>query len=111
MSSRTPPVRIEHDEGPEAHYLHAYLDGEPNQVGVIAWSKEHGGLIFEAWTDERYRRRGIATLLWQTARAGGYEPPIRMSPNATPDGLPWARSLGTGVTMRIWDGSDYWGSD
>lgn len=97
----TPPLRFEHDTDGAMHYLHAYTSGEPNQVGVISWRSDNG-LFLGAWVDERYRRRGIATELWQEAVRRSFRPPIRMTGNRTDEGHVWASTLSTGVE-RIGD--------
>lgn len=105
----TLPLRVEHSETEGAHFLHAYRDGDPNQAGVISWSKKHGGQVADIEVREEYRRQGIATLLWEAALACDYEPPIRMTSHRTELGEAWVRSLGGWPERQPWDGpDDYW---
>ena len=74
--------------------LLAMAGGE--EVGRITWqSKEFGspiGMIHGITVKEDWRRRGIATALYE--RAKQIEPRLHHSPDRTDDGKAWIRSLG-----------------
>lgn len=102
-------IRIEHSETGDAHFLHAYAEGDPNQAGFISWSKAHGGQVADIRVREAYRRQGIATLLWERAVASGLSPPIRMTAHRTDLGEAWVQSLSGWPAREPWTGpDDYW---
>lgn len=107
-----PSLMILHHETDTDHFLSAWLDMTPKkQVGRIAWSKVHGGVIWEADVVETFRRNGVATMLWELATQGDWTPAIRMAGKRTNLGDLWEKSLGTNVPHEDWDGNwdTYWG--
>lgn len=105
----TPELTFRHREDGEFHYLTAWL-AEGRRVGLISWSKLHGGQLLDVEVHPDYRRRGVATALWNAALASSWTPEIRMTPHRTDTGEAWASSLGIGVGRQPWDGTveSYW---
>ena len=104
-------LRFEHTENPDMHFLHAHIPGDPNQAGVISWSKKYDGAIVEADVRPEYQRQGVATALWNEALKGEYLPLIRMTPyNSGPECRSWCVGLNTGVPRGEWDmkAETYW---
>jgi GNAT superfamily N-acetyltransferase len=101
---------FEHTENADLHFLHAHVEGDPNQAGVISWSKKYDGAIFEADVRPEYQRQGVATALWNEARKGEYLPLIRMSPFHVNDACrDWGISVSPHEPLE-WDMSaeGYW---
>lgn len=83
------------------HTIQAFKGAE--FVGHMVWT---GILIRDIDVVESYRRRGVATALWNEAQrlaAGDPEiPEPRHSPARTDDGDAWAMAVGGALPERDW---------
>ena len=86
---------------PEFRRLLAFLGGV--RVGVMLWG--YDGLFQNVQIAADFRRRKIATRMWEHARE--IAPDLRMTPYRTDAGHAWAATLGTGVE-RIEDPAQPW---
>lgn len=75
-----------------ATLLQAYLAGKA--VGILALYPADGEgnrAVFQVWTADEHRRKGVATYLWDVATAWGLNP-VHDS-NQTEQGRAWAMAL------------------
>lgn len=77
---------------------HPDYDESEGPLGAMIWSRGTGE-VKDINVDEKHQRKGVATGMWKFARAvakqSGYKilPPVH-SPNQTPSGKKWAKSVG-----------------
>ena len=90
--------RAETEDGRQKdHVLSVHVPGRTDPVGHLAWDDRHG-VVDGVYVTPRYRRKGLATGLWNIAKAFGNEHPqiaaVKHSPVQLPAGKVWARSVG-----------------
>lgn len=68
------------------------------EIARLLWEAENAE-IYALWVDERFRRTGIATMLWNEAQK--HSTPPAHSTNRTDDGEKWAISLGAELAPRV----------
>lgn len=102
-------LRFEHSEDDNLNYLRAFLDGEPNQAGLISWGKKHNGVIYEVYVRPEYQRQGIATAMYREAATGKHGIPVRMGPvHSSPECEAWCQAVEP-HDVRPWDFTEnYW---
>jgi hypothetical protein len=88
------------------HYEHKIIAVDPTnqaEVGRLSWINE-GGTIADIGVRPDYRRRGVATGMWNEAyRLNDVDPDIvspTHSSNRTDEGDAWARSVGGELPER-----------
>lgn len=81
------------DTHPTLHELEAHSSVVGDVIGYLAWRKT-GGEIADVSVDEPYRRRGIATGMFNHAKSLRGVARIKHSPAKTPEGILWAKSVG-----------------
>ena len=87
--------------GEEDHFLGVVRGGElASGMFVHARADALGarGEVRTVFTDDRFRRQGLATALWDVAARLGMEP--RHAGNRTDDGDGWARRVGGDLPPR-----------
>jgi ribosomal protein S18 acetylase RimI-like enzyme len=78
-------------EGMDYHTVNAYSK-EGEHVGELMWHKDHG-TVDVLDVDTPHRRRGVATMMWNAAKASGLVPP-QHSEEQTDSGKAWAKAVG-----------------
>jgi GNAT superfamily N-acetyltransferase len=88
-------ISLHHHEGPISHTITAHTD-KGNKAGSLEWNKS-SGKIEDIDVHPEARRQGIASHMWDLAHQVSQEtstPAPRHSPERTPDGDAWAKSVG-----------------
>jgi ribosomal protein S18 acetylase RimI-like enzyme len=84
------------------HHVQATHEGKP--VGYIEWHHKNG-LVTGVEVTPEYRRRGVATELWNQAHKAASStrgvPRPRHSSDRTDSGDSWAKSVGGPVPRRL----------
>lgn len=65
---------------------------EKGVLGQMYFDPTDSGKVTNLWTDPKHRRQGIATGMWNTAKANGLE--VRHSDVQTAKGAAWAKRVG-----------------
>jgi hypothetical protein len=78
-------------QGLDYHTVNAYSK-EGELVGELMWHKHHGRVDLLD-VDGAHRRRGVATLMWNSAQTSGLTPP-KHSDEQTEEGKAWAKKVG-----------------
>jgi len=78
---------------------------EHGQVGALSWNPE--GEVDSVYVDTKHQRRGVATAMWQHAKAwalqNGENGPEKHSEHLSEDGIRWAQAVGGDVmSMEDW---------
>jgi len=81
------------DTHPTLHELEAHSSAAGDVIGYLAWRKT-GGEIADVSVDEPYRRRGIATGMFNHAKSLRGVAKIKHSPAQTRVGNAWAKAVG-----------------
>lgn len=68
------------------------------EIARLLWEVENAE-VYALWVDDKFRRTGIATKLWQEAQKHS-TPPVH-SANRTDDGDKWALSLQADLPERV----------
>lgn len=89
-AAKTPPLveptyRVRYPRGTDEGEAIAEVPGEPNPVGVLRWNYvEDPPVVVDVSVDERYRRRGIASKLFDLAKSN--ESRLQHSDSLTTEG-------------------------
>lgn len=96
-----------YNDNTDSHEVEAFTDS--GQVGRLVWDDDTGE-IEHLHVGDKYRRKGVATALWETAHEEssdlGVTPPAHSSIR-TKAGDSWARAVG-GHVPRLTDDVDGW---
>jgi GNAT superfamily N-acetyltransferase len=90
-----PEADLAHNPSPTGrHWLFVTSKHSGRPVGTMVWSEKH---VESVTVEPAYQRKGIATALWQSAKAlaeQGKAPPPLHSRDQTKQGKAWARRVG-----------------
>jgi len=100
MSARDNISKLQfgHENMGRLHIITAKADNE--EVGHLSWANEKGSRTFDlnphevynVQVQKPYRRQGVATNMWHMAQE--IDPEVAHSPERSPAGNKWARSVG-----------------
>jgi GNAT superfamily N-acetyltransferase len=102
-------LKFKHTEDEDSNRLDFYNNN--GAVGYIEWSKSNGE-VDKIYVGEPYRRKGVATYIWQTAEEWANQngqPEPQHSSRRSKEGDEFARSIG-GYIPRLTDDIDGWSS-
>lgn len=90
--------------GDNRHAINVTVPESKHDVGHLEWTPKTGE-VYVVHVDDAYRRQGLATAMWHTAKAvaadtRGVKPP-RHSPQRSDAGDAWARTVGGAVPRRM----------
>jgi GNAT superfamily N-acetyltransferase len=95
--------------------FHEHLDMHVDSSGATAWHQQHGfvgemlwdsdtGEVKNVEVEPKYRRKGVATAMWNAAREQGHN--LQHSPLRTGAGDRWAKAIG-GPTPKKMKADEY----
>lgn len=76
---------------PEVYEVRA-VHPEKGILGQMYFDPTDQGKVTNIWTDQKHRRQGIASGMWNTAKESGLE--VRHSDVQTEAGKRWAKKVG-----------------
>lgn len=92
----TTDIKITESQGILGHLTYYAIDGQGNVLGFLELCDQrpglNGRLIRHIEINPEHRRKGLATKLWDHAKATGINPVHAI--DKTPEGSAWAKAVG-----------------
>lgn len=79
------------------HYVEAWENN--SRIGCLVF--DYDGFIEDITVSKEYRRKGIATKMWQAGLDGGYK--LKHSDRRSPAGDAWAKRVGGDLPVNKYD--------